>query len=196
VQIHRPSHALTEAIDAYDAAGGVLDYVIFESPSVPSSTDHRTAARLAIAMEEIRRELEKPPSTFRLRVGDTPDVPDVVSVRDFVGPLYDWNTEELIDPWVNGCREGHGELMTHGYADAFLDPPYRLRIARSEATTLFQGINRELFGGLTDELVVRSWPTDWSNYFDAGLDWWGTFYWTVYVGRTNRLIVIAASSTD
>jgi hypothetical protein len=185
---------LTAAIDAYGAAGGVLDYVIFDSTAVPSPADHQAVARLA--MDDIRLKLEKHPSAFRLRVDTTPEVPRVIAVRDFVGPFYDWQTEELIDPWVKGCRESKGALITHGYADAFLDPPYRLRLTLREATSLFQTINRELFGGLSDELVVRSWPTDWSSYFEAGLDWWGSFYWTVYSGRTKRLVVIGASTTD
>lgn len=38
--------------------------------------------------------------------------------------------------------------------------------------------------------------TDWSNYFDAGKEWWGTFYWTVFNKKNNTIMVLGASETD
>jgi hypothetical protein len=189
-----PTATLAAALATYEAAGGVLDYVAFDVVSSPSLSDHEEAATRAMAA--IRLKLERPPSGFQLKVSGAPGPSIAVSARDFVGPFYDWKTERLVSPWVDGTRGLGGDFVTHGYADAFLEPPYSLRCTLDQATSLFQCVNTELFGRLSDELEIRSWSTDWSNYFDSGLEWWGAFYWTVYSPTVSRLVVVGASSTD
>lgn len=60
----------------------------------------------------------------------------------------------------------------------------------------FELVNRTLFPEGTDMLEVYDWTTDWSNYFDAGREWWGTMCYSIYDQKTNRYAVIMASSTD
>ena len=48
----------------------------------------------------------------------------------------------------------------------------------------------------TEHLRVHEWPTDWSTFFDAGKDWWGTFCWSVEHLEGGWITVIGASSTD
>ena len=44
--------------------------------------------------------------------------------------------------------------------------------------------------------LVMAWSTDWSNYFEAGKEWWGAFYWTILLEEKQEIIVIGASATD
>ena len=60
----------------------------------------------------------------------------------------------------------------------------------------FHKINSVLFSKGTDNLEVYEWTTDWSNYFDAGNEWWGTACWSIYDRNMNRYVVIMASTTD
>ena len=82
---------------------------------------------------------------------------------------------------------------------AFIDPPYGSR--GDEA--LFAEFCAVI--GLTPNAVVLDWvgdPTlepersDWSNYFDAGKEWWGVWCATIWNPATRTLAAIAASSTD
>lgn len=47
-----------------------------------------------------------------------------------------------------------------------------------------------------ENYIIYQLSNDWSNYFDAGKEWWGTFFWTLYDKTTNQITVIAASITD
>lgn len=47
-----------------------------------------------------------------------------------------------------------------------------------------------------DNLEIYSWNDEWSNYFDDGKEYWGTFYWTIYNKEKDMYIVIAGSATD
>ncbi len=41
-----------------------------------------------------------------------------------------------------------------------------------------------------------SWSTDRSTWFDAGLEWWGKYLWTVGPVGLPWIVAIGASSTD
>ncbi len=60
----------------------------------------------------------------------------------------------------------------------------------------FRRVNSVLFPAGIDELEIYEWSTDWSNYFEAGHEWWGTACWSVYDKRMNRYVVIMADTTD
>lgn len=65
-----------------------------------------------------------------------------------------------------------------------------------DINTLFLSIANELFGGFQCSLEIYQWSTNWSNYFDAGHEWWGSFLWTVEPEGANYIVGVAASSTD
>jgi hypothetical protein len=118
-----------------------------------------------------------------------------VSLEEFLGPRYDVTQGRLSIPNIS--------TIPGGYAYAFSDPPYTLydwrrshRISEVEATELFHEINRELPGGISSDSIVFQWPDDWSNFFDAGKEWWGSFLWTVANPGSPRICAIAASTTD
>ena len=83
-----------------------------------------------------------------------------------------------------------GEQIPYWYA--FLEPPQWFGCAPDD----FRRVNNALFPEGTGELEVFEWTTDWSNYFDAGREWWGTACWSVYDRRLDRFAVLFASATD
>ena len=81
------------------------------------------------------------------------------------------------------------------YTYAFTNPPYGIRCAdNDEKRAVCLQTMRRLFGDLSD-FEVRKWSTDWSNYFEAGNEWWGAFLWTL-ISNDGRGWWIGASSTD
>ncbi|MDF1666221.1 MAG: hypothetical protein P1V97_30975 [Planctomycetota bacterium] len=84
-----------------------------------------------------------------------------------------------------------------GIAYAFSYPPYGMgKTSNQDLNTLFHGICYVLFGGLSPELEILCWETNWSNYFEAGREWWGEYLWTVHRPGESTIAVIAGSSTD
>ena len=60
----------------------------------------------------------------------------------------------------------------------------------------FIKINNLLFPNGTSNLEIYEWSTNWSNYFDEGLEWWGARCISIYDKNLNRFVVIGASATD
>ena len=83
-----------------------------------------------------------------------------------------------------------GEQIPYWYA--FLEPPQWFDVTPAD----FRRVNDALFPEGTDALEVYEWTTDWSNYFDAGHEWWGTACWSVYDKHLDRFVVLLASATD
>ena len=98
--------------------------------------------------------------------------------------------------------DNSGDPIPYWYA--FLEPPHKTGPVRKNGKIIrekygkedFEIVNKALFPEGTEELDIYEWSTDWSNYFDAGHEWWGTVCCTVYDKRMNRFVVITASSTD
>ena len=95
------------------------------------------------------------------------------------------------------------EGKTPGYAYTLLEPPHglseqwpqRRKLAPAEVKTQFSFLCDVLFGNL-DTLDIFDWPTDCSNYFEPGLEWWGSSFWTVHAPQKNWIVSILASTTD
>jgi len=95
-----------------------------------------------------------------------------------------------------------GEKIPYWYA--FLEPPQGTgpvikggkAIRDKYSSEDFQIVNKALFPNGTAELEVYEWSTDWSSYFDAGHEWWGTLCYSIYDKRLNRYAVLLASETD
>ena len=60
----------------------------------------------------------------------------------------------------------------------------------------FKKVNEVLFPNGTDELDIYEWTTDWSDFFDAGHEWYGACCWSVYDKTLNRYVVMLVSATD
>ena len=60
----------------------------------------------------------------------------------------------------------------------------------------FRKVNEVLFPNGTDALDIYEWTTDWSDFFDAGHEWYGACCWSVYDKTRNRYAVMLVSATD
>lgn len=78
------------------------------------------------------------------------------------------------------------------YRKAFLFPPEGNTYKDKD----FDRVNTVLFPGGTEGLEVFRWTTEWSNYFGAGHEWWGSLCLTVYNKMLDRFVVIMASARD
>jgi len=95
-----------------------------------------------------------------------------------------------------------GKRIPYWYA--FLEPPHGTGPVVKDGKTVrskygpedFRTVNEALFPEGTEQLTVYEWPTDWSDYFDDGNEWWGAGCWSVYDAKLDRYAVILASSTD
>lgn len=96
---------------------------------------------------------------------------------------------ERIDS-VSFLQEGRTDSTTYRYA--FLNTPHKTGYGEDD----YDKINSVLFPGGAETLEVYEWTTDWSNYFDAGHEWWGAACWSIYDRSLDRYVVIMASTTD
>ena len=60
----------------------------------------------------------------------------------------------------------------------------------------FKKVNEILFPNGTDALDIYEWTTDWSDYFDAGHEWYGACCWSIFDKSMNRYVVMLVSATD
>lgn len=144
-----------------------------------------------------------------------PDIEPVgqhVSFEEFLGTGFDIQADQLKLFSYNPQSRILYHSVTDGFAKALLDPPhsigrngdpanpeYLLQLTQ-HLTQMLRDYLREILHlenfRETDHLVIYQWSDDWSNYFESGQEWWGTFFWTVYDTRRQTVAVIGASATD
>lgn len=78
------------------------------------------------------------------------------------------------------------------YWYALMEPVYDRRNKPED----FKKINEALFPNGTNALDIYEWTTDWSNFFDAGHEWYGACCWSVYDKTLSRYVVMLVSATD
>jgi hypothetical protein len=189
---------LCSLLARFDAAGGVLDYVILERQDAVSQYACHRAAALA-GMAEVDRRLEKwavqhaSPKYpidmfFRVRWDEAKLTGEPVGFSTF------WGTDDVEAKPIG--KRARSIPNVDGYKTAFFHPPYALQGSASEKAELFTGINRYVLGAEPQQAEIFSWSTNWSNYFEAGHEWWGAFYWTIHPADSQRMVVVGASSTD
>ena len=175
-----PTGELARMLSLYRASGGVIDYTLFSlEPEEQASIDlHRQAAFSAV----------RPQSELQAENASC----SKITIAEFIGPDF--------DPETQCFRE---KSAAENYVYAFTDPPYPLmipgsvnRLPEADILWFFNDINKFLFDSFQVELVIYAWSADWSDYFDAGDEWWGSFLWTVYNPQQNCIVVVAASTTD
>lgn len=147
-----------------------------------------------------------------------------ISPENFLGPFYDLKQNKPIirgqlnnntnnsyfyfdgdENWdaisdINERVEKYMQTYTYncgGFVRAFMEPPYTPQFG---STIMFRGtylLNfMNYFFDNLNHLKIYSWSTDSSKFFDAGKEWWGTFFWTVYNPTKNWYIGIVGSDTD
>jgi hypothetical protein len=193
-----PNAESAASLVEYRERGGVLDYVFLRpGGAAAASQSHKAAALAGIAAIDRRLESwavshasERYPvdSFFRLKWDESKLSGGPVAFTMF------WGTDD-VKPKPIG-QHAWSIPDVDGYKTAFFHPPYGLRGSDHEKEDLFERINAFVLGSDPTGCEIFSWSTDWSNYFDAGKQWWGAFYWTVRPVGSDWFAVIGASSTD
>ena len=191
----------------YSQIGGVLDFIFLEPDADgPPEQLHRAAALAGIMV--IDRHLEEfaisqtsseflQSTFFRVHCDEAKLSGEQISFSRF------WGSDDIEPKLITMTpNEAWSIPEVDGYKTAFFHPPHGLGpfaslvVDANEQMALFDRINKHILGDAPAQAEIFSWSTDWSNYFEAGLEWWGAFYWTIRPAGSRRFVVIGASATD
>lgn len=194
-------------LNRFFEAGGIVDFVFVDSTEgddLASEETHREA--ILLGMKSLQERLGYFPefavTTVKGKLGSIPvpleiDEPRCkelrgsrISLVDFLGSCFDEGCQTLKPDVGPDLADGNG------FAYAFAGTPYGLWIPAKQRQNLFDEVVSTVLGGINGDSIILEWPTDWSSYFDAGREWWSCFLWTFSNPATNRIIMIAASTTD
>ncbi len=154
----------------YDEA--VLDYYILKNNSRKhSKIEHQNA--VIYAMEKWKEKLKR-----------EYDIEITYNKEMMNGELT--KSKDFFD---SSSKSQNGEKK---YVELFLNPPSGCHYTIDD----YNYLNQILFPNGIDDLEIYKWSTNWSNYFDDGLEWWGTMCVSIYDKSLNRFVVIGASATD
>ena len=123
--------------------------------------------------------------------------PQIRGVEKFYNSYFYYDTDEdeknIVD-FVNHEKDG---WCSRAFCGAFLNPPHSLRIGKNifEHEKYFLDFCKLLFSDIA-KIEVYKWSVDSSNYFEAGKEWWGAHFWTIYNPTKNIYIGAVASTTD
>ena len=108
--------------------------------------------------------------------------PNIVKTGYYGNVCYDavWKPDD----------ENFGTTVPYWYA--LMEPVHGRRNKPDD----FRKVNEVLFPNGTDALEIYEWSTDWSDFFDAGHEWYGACCWSVYDETLNRYVVMLVSATD
>lgn len=201
---------LPPAFKRFQKMLGVLDFAVFEGASgseeeilsaIPHALRHaRTFNADTLQMLGSRSINEK---TF---FGDWYDYESGMLLK--IGAYRTANGSELHDPKlkkldrvtiVSGAAPCPLEGAGGQFAYAFSHPPYSLKGRPSEIQAVFEEIRDFILPPRLHSEIL-----DWSNrqlpevsdYFVAGMEWWGVFLFSIYVPETRQLTIVAGSTTD
>ena len=201
MEVKQPSAEVAQLLADFRKRGGVIDHVVMqyvvmqaEGPSGTVYDLHKEAA--VLTLEAVAEEWAASGWPLALRMHPELAQGRRITATEFLGPYFDQEKRSLIMPDSKSSTGDLDNFITHGYADAFSDPPHSLHGALDELNALFHAMNEALFGGLDVTSDIYQWSVDWCNYFDAGREWWGAFLWTVHDADQNTLVGVAASTTD
>jgi hypothetical protein len=156
-----------------------------------------------------------PSDYFQIKILATEElVGKYIHFKDFIGDYYGVEKGALTMFEYHERFKVMRGAENGGFAKAFLAPPHSLRFERAGSFSdkeymdseirfyieLLQAYLKTILNvnniAEAELLKIISWSDNWSNYFEAGKEWWGTFCWTILDERSNVVTFIAASSTD
>ena len=108
--------------------------------------------------------------------------PNIVKIDYYGNVSYDAE-------WVPN-DDNFGTTVPYWYA--LMEPIH----GRNNKPEDFKIVNEALFPNGTDALEIYEWTTDWSDFFDAGHEWYGACCWSIYDKSMNRYVVMLVSATD
>lgn len=201
---------LPPAFKRFGRIGGVLDFTIFEGAE---GGDEQILEAMGLALPHGKRfEPERLRALGYRRIDE----------RAFFGGWHDRRSGRLLRRGDYDTDDGRKlkdpELVTLDrvkimsgaapvpdagaggqFAYAFSHPPYPLRARPSEVQALFDEIREFILPRLQwSEILDWTSPRlpEVSDYFDAGMEWWGVFLFSIHVPAIQRLTIIAGSTTD
>lgn len=201
---------LPPAFNRYDKMLGVLDFAVFDDAT---GTEEEI---LSVIPQTLRHSNSFDAEALRLlgcrRIRE----------RAFFGDWYDLDSGHLLK--VGGWRTADGRELENPklkkldgvkimsgaapcpdagaggqFAYAFSCPPYGLKGRPSEVQANFDEIRDFLLPpGQRSEICDWSSPQlpEVSDYFAAGMEWWGVFLFSIYIPQIERLTIVAGSTTD
>lgn len=191
--------------DEYHLVGEVLYYLLRGDKPYEGVSSHREALRFVfdLLVKDSIEDKEKARMTFGDEFADKllplvcdvdkakpspldPQVffycPNIVRTDHYGNAFYD-------AAWVPN-DENFGTTVPYWYA--LMEPIHGRRNKPED----FKKVNEVLFPNGTDALDVYEWTTDWSDFFDAGHEWYGACCWSVYDRTLNRYVIMLVSATD
>ena len=108
--------------------------------------------------------------------------PNIIKIDYYGNAFYDaeWKPND----------DNFGTTVPYWYA--MMEPVHGKR----NRPEVFKKVNEVLFPNGTDTLDIYEWTTDWSDFFDAGHEWYGACCWSIYDKSMNRYAVMLVSATD
>jgi len=193
-----PNLELARLLQDFDARGGVLEFAFFRADVLDDIySSHRTAAHKFLddaAVAHFARtatiDYDKYPLAQSYKYKWDPEALQgtQISFNSF------WGTDDVAVKQIDARAWSTPNI--DGYKTAFFHPPHGLTDGVDGNQTLFAELNRLVFGHDPKSLVIWSWATDCSGYFDSGHEWWGAFLWTLSPPSAQTVTVVGASATD
>ncbi len=198
IKIEAPKN-IGSLIDDFHSLGGVIEFDFYDiAPEIVTDLSHRDVAKLhmdecAIGHRNHQQNLQaqgydtrnwKPYIWNETKLQGTE-----IELSEFLGTYAIEPEETSSSSWSIPNADG--------FTTAFFHPPYGLKGELSVKLKLYEEIITNL--GCNDRpesLMIRSWATDCSSYFDAGHEWWGAYFWTLSKLSRPSIAVITASATD
>jgi hypothetical protein len=193
-----PNSELADLLREFDARGGVLEFAFYRSEHFDDhDLLHRRAAHRfldncanAYFARAAEIDHEKYPMARLYNYKWDPGALDGTRIT------FDsfWGTDDVAPKQIDKLAWSIPNV--DGYKTAFFHPPHGLRDGVDGNQTLFNDINRHIFGADPDSLLIWSWSTDCSGYFDPGHEWWGAYLWSLSSKNAQTVTLIGASTTD
>ena len=207
-------------LEQFDKYGIVLEYFVFNCHAETTGLDcHRLVAKETIrtAVRQLndrmvliyqQQGIIEPPRVWQFDLDAIEqDIPEQLSWDEFLGksrnvpdeqtymyaffnPPHSGMYRELKEPEEK--RHYFMKLASKNQEEVFEAKFIRILPACKE---LFDSLNAKLFGDL-EKLTIYRWGTNCSDYFEAGEEWWGTFFWTIYSPQYDWYVGILGSTTD
>ena len=100
--------------------------------------------------------------------------------------------QQKINEYESKYPDGYGNFIY-----AFMEPPHSISTGKSikdKGQYLLDFM--EFFFSDYRNIEIMKWSSECSPYFNAGKEWWGTYFWTVFDPKNNWYIGICGSETD
>ena len=192
-----------------DAAHCVFDFTVRQVPANALVTEAQHRAVLSCLFDEVHATNEQRCREVIARHPQYANSPswqvthEVAHARPTPWPWGDAGDARAFPPGhrVDAARHRNDVRPFEWLARAFDDPPYGAQCPPGLFTDFCDVVGLRPVQGVQ----VRDWAGDpdkephrstWSNYFDAGKEWWGIWCLTIWNPQQRTLAALAASSTD